>query len=129
MTVLTTTKTGVDILNAPRGVWTTLVRSSMPPGTTEVHALFYVNFSGVVVPDMATGAITIRALRDGTVDETSLQDFTLHKRRNGTFRQKVSHPWFGAQTMRSLHWQYLVDAESVVSASIKGTYYAKAMDN
>lgn len=129
MSVITTRKTGIDILNTPRGVWTTLVVSDMPVGTTEVHALFYVNFSGVIVPGEYTGSLTIRALRDGTVDETSIADFTVRRKRNGTFRHRISHPWFGAQTMKRLHWQYLVDAESVASATIKGTYYAKAMDN
>lgn len=141
MTINTSDKPGTVIRLIP-GKWVTVAIGKVPAGA-EMHGMLYANVSGrsVWAPGSAV-QVDVRALRNGEpefladgktrnpkFDETCLDGRCGSVQNNRTWRARMTQPWFGGDPGDTFHFQLMVRDGSTGPVEVKGSRYAKMMNN
>lgn len=107
-----------------------VAEAKFPPGA-EQHAMVYLNIKGKVRSDACCGTVRVKARRRGTTDDTSFQDYTVKKKRDGTFAHLITLTWFGARPAGGVLDYYVELRDDVLSAeaNTKDSDYGKGMNN
>lgn len=94
-----------DPKTCPVGVWTTVVPSLSFPSGAHVHALLYVNVTGLLEDGRTSGAFDVKAIRTGTTDDTAWDTRTVSALvEGGGFTCFVTHKWLG-ENPKAFTWQ------------------------
>ena len=111
----------------PDGVWTTIVPSLDFPTGTNVHALLYVNVTGLLEDGRTSGAFDIRAIRTGTTDDTSCDTRAVSTTvEGGAFTAFVTQTWFG-KNPGAFTWQ--IRPRVGIHTLNVNTRYAKGLES
>lgn len=134
MTVNTSAKPGT-ILVLPPHVWKTVAIGRVPYGS-EIHGMLYANVYGksLWAPGSAV-QVDVRALRNGypdsdpRFDETCLDGRCGSVQDDGSWHTRITQTWFGGDPGDTFHFQLKVLDGSTGPVNVKGTRYAKMMNN
>ena len=134
MTINTSTKPNTTLLLIP-GKWVTVAIGKVPVGA-EMHGMLYANVSGksVWAPGSAV-QVDVRALRNGIpdgkpgFDETALDGRCGSVQNNRTWRARMTQTWFGGDPGDTFHFQLMVRDGTTGPVEVKGSRYAKLMNN
>lgn len=134
MTINTSTKPGTN-LTLVKDEWVTVAKGTAPPGA-EMHGMLYGNVAGTsrLQPGMGV-QVDIRALRNGIpdgkpgFDETCLDGRVGIVQSDGTWRCRITQTWFGGDPGDTMHFQLMLRQGATGTTTVKGSRYAKLMNN